>query len=120
MANSKSQTDRVPPQNIDAEQSVLGALMLSKDTIVRVADLLRPGDFYRQIHNIIFEVMLELYEKSEPIDVLSLTGRLEDLGKLEEIGYLATFLASPASDFITGQIVFIDGGCLQFSPYKCK
>lgn len=42
------------------------------------------------------------------------------VGKLEEIGYLATFLASPASDFITGQIVFIDGGCLQFSPYKCK
>jgi len=36
------------------------------------------------------------------------------------LGYLATFLASPASDFITGQIVFIDGGCLQFSPYKCK
>ncbi|MBU4142728.1 replicative DNA helicase [Patescibacteria group bacterium] len=86
MANLKSQTDRVPPQNIEAEQSVLGALMLSKDTIVRVADILRPGDFYRQIHNIIFEVMLELYEKSEPIDVLSLTGRLEDLGKLEEIG----------------------------------
>ena len=42
------------------------------------------------------------------------------VGKVEEIGYLATFLASPASDFITGQIVFIDGGCLQFSPYKCK
>jgi len=42
------------------------------------------------------------------------------VGKLYELGYLATFLASPASDFITGQIVFIDGGCLQFSPYKCK
>ncbi|MBU2219682.1 replicative DNA helicase, partial [Patescibacteria group bacterium] len=86
MPKQNNQTDRVPPQNIEAEQSVLGALMLSKDTIVRVADILRPGDFYRQIHNIIFEVMLELYEKSEPIDVLSLTGRLEDLRKLEEIG----------------------------------
>lgn len=86
MPSSKSQADRLPPQNIEAEQSVLGALMLGKDTIIRVADLLRPGDFYRQIHNIIFEVMLELYEKSEPIDLLSLTGRLEDLGKLEEIG----------------------------------
>lgn len=42
------------------------------------------------------------------------------VGKLYELGYLATFLSSPASDFITGQIVFIDGGCLQFSPYKCK
>ena len=82
----KSQTDRLPPQNIEAEQSVLGALMLGKDAVVRVADILRPGDFYRQIHNTIFEAMLELYEKSEPIDVLSLTGRLEDLKKLEEIG----------------------------------
>jgi NAD(P)-dependent dehydrogenase (short-subunit alcohol dehydrogenase family) len=42
------------------------------------------------------------------------------VGKVEEIGHLAVFLASPASDFITGQIIFIDGGCLQFSPYKCK
>lgn len=92
MANSKSQTDRIPPQNIEAEQSVLGSLMLGKDTIIRVADILRPGDFYRQIHNIVFEVMLELYEKSEPIDLLSLTNRLGDIGKLEEIGgpaYLA-------------------------------
>lgn len=86
MANPKSQTDRLPPQNIDAEQSVLGSLMLGKDTIIRVADLLKPGDFYRQIHNIIFEVMLELYEKSEPIDLLSLTNRLGNIGKLEEIG----------------------------------
>ncbi len=86
MVTHKSQADRVPPQNIEAEQSVLGALMLGKDTIVRVADILRPGDFYREIHNIIFSVMLELYEKSEPIDVLSLTGRLEDIGKLDEIG----------------------------------
>lgn len=91
-AKQNLQTDRLPPQNIEAEQSVLGSLMLGKDTIIRVADLLRPGDFYRQIHNIIFEVMLDLYEKSEPIDVLSLTSRLEDLKKIDEIGgpaYLA-------------------------------
>ncbi|HRY52798.1 MAG TPA: replicative DNA helicase [Candidatus Portnoybacteria bacterium] len=92
MANPKTQADRLPPQNIDAEQSVLGALMLGKDTIVRVADILRPGDFYHQIHNIIFEVMLELYEKNEPIDLLSLTNRLGDIGKINEVGgpaYLA-------------------------------
>lgn len=92
MANPKIQADRLPPQNIDAEQSVLGALMLGKDTIIRVADILRPGDFYHQIHNIIFEAMLELYEKSEPIDLLSLTNRLGDIGKINEVGgpaYLA-------------------------------
>src|SRR3989344_7111889 len=86
MPKQNATTDRLPTQNIEAEQSVLGALMLGKDTIIRVADLLKPGDFYRQIHNIIFEVMLELYEKSEPIDVLSLTGRLEDRKQIDEIG----------------------------------
>jgi len=86
MSKQSTQTDRLPPQNIEAEQSVLGSLMLGKDTIIRVADLLKPGDFYRQIHNIIFEVMLDLYEKSEPIDLLSLTSRLEDRKQIDEIG----------------------------------
>ncbi|KKT26229.1 MAG: Primary replicative DNA helicase [Parcubacteria group bacterium GW2011_GWA2_43_9b] len=92
MPKQNATTDRLPPQNIEAEQSVLGSLMLGKDTIIRVADLLKPGDFYRQIHNIIFEVMLDLYEKSEPIDLLSLTSRLEDRKQIDEIGgpgYLA-------------------------------
>jgi len=86
MPKQNATTDRLPPQNIEAEQSVLGSLMLGKDTIIRVADLLKPGDFYRQIHNIIFEVMLDLYEKSEPIDLLSLTSRLEDRKQIDEIG----------------------------------
>ena len=92
MPKQNATTDRLPPQNIEAEQSVLGSLMLGKDTIIRVADLLKPGDFYRQIHNIIFEVMLDLYEKSEPIALLSLTSRLEDRKQIDEIGgpgYLA-------------------------------
>jgi replicative DNA helicase len=86
MVNQKNLTDKLPPQNIEAEQSVLGCLMLDKNAVVRVADVLRPGDFYRQIHNTIFDAMFDLYEKGEPIDLLSLTNRLEDLGKLEEIG----------------------------------
>jgi len=60
--------------------------MLDKNAVVRVADILQPGDFYRPVHNQIFEAMLELYEKGEPIDLLSLTGRLEDKGKLSECG----------------------------------
>jgi len=86
MASSKSQTDRLPPQNIEAEQSVLGCLMLDKNAITKVADILKPGDFYRPIHNNIFDAMLELYEKGEPIDLLSLNNRLEELGQLENIG----------------------------------
>jgi replicative DNA helicase len=84
---------RLPPQNIEAEQSVLGSLMLDKEAIVRVADILKPDDFYRTIHANIFQAMLELYEKNEPIDLLSLTNRLEEKKQLEEIGG-ASYLTS--------------------------
>jgi len=86
MPNQNQLPDKLPPQNVEAEQSVLGCLMLDKNAIIKVADILRPGDFYRQIHNSIFAAMIELYEKGEPIDLLSLTNRLEELGWLEEIG----------------------------------
>ena len=84
---------RVPPQNMEAEKSVLGSLMLEKDAIVNVANIIQVGDFYKNIHNEIYTAMLELYEKNEPIDVLSLSNRLEEKGKLDEIGgssYLTT------------------------------
>lgn len=89
--------DRVPPQNIEAEQSVLGALMLSKEAIDKIADIVKPRDFYRGIHQTIYETMLELYEKREPIDVLSLSSKLNEKEKLEEIGghgYLSTLVNS--------------------------
>jgi replicative DNA helicase len=86
MANSTNENLRVPPQNIEAEKSVLGALMLDKDAIIKVANLIRTGDFYNDNHNLIYEAMIELYEKREPIDVLSLSNRLEELGQIEKIG----------------------------------
>lgn len=89
--------DRLPPQNIEAEQSVLGALMLDKNAIIRVADFLRSDDFYRGSHLLIYEAMLELFEKHEPIDILSVSNRLQDKGKLEETGgysYLTTLANS--------------------------
>ena len=87
--------EKIPPQNIDAEQSVLGSLMLDKNAVIKVADILKPGDFYRQVHNLIFETMIELYEKGEPIDFLSLNNRLEEKQVLEDIGgsaYLTTLV----------------------------
>jgi replicative DNA helicase len=75
---------KIPPQNIEAEQSVLGCLMLDKNAIIKVTDILQPGDFYRQVHNSIFETMVELYEKGEPIDLLSMTNRLEEKKLLED------------------------------------
>ncbi len=78
--------DRLPPQNIEAEQSVLGSLMLDKDAIIKISDILKSEDFYRGVHQSIFEVMLELFEKNEPIDLLSVSNRLEEKEKLEEAG----------------------------------
>ncbi|MCX6762036.1 MAG: replicative DNA helicase [Candidatus Moranbacteria bacterium] len=95
MATTETKDLKLPPQNIDAEKSVLGALMLDKDAIIRVANLIRQGDFYKDIHNLIYETMLDLYEKREPIDVLSLSNRLEEKGQLDAIGgssYLATLV----------------------------
>jgi len=95
MATQETKDLKLPPQNIDAEKSVLGALMLDKDAIIRVANLIRLGDFYKDIHNLIYETMLDLYEKREPIDVLSLSNRLEEKGQLDAIGgssYLATLV----------------------------
>jgi replicative DNA helicase len=87
--------DKLPPQSIEAEQSVLGSLLLSKKAIIKVADILKPDDFYRDAHKIIFETMLDLFEHSEPIDVLTVSNRLETKNLLEIIGgssYLTTLV----------------------------
>ena len=78
--------NRLPPQNIEAEQSVLGSLLLDKDGIVKIADIITSNDFYRKIHEMIFESIVELYTKSEPIDLLTLSSRLKEKKQFKEIG----------------------------------
>src|SRR5437660_287865 len=68
MANVK-----VPPHNEDAEQSVLGAILIDKDAINMASEILKPADFYNTVHEIIFDAMLTLYEARNPIDVVTLT-----------------------------------------------
>ncbi|MCH5585061.1 replicative DNA helicase [Shimazuella sp. AN120528] len=79
-------TDRLPPQNIEAEQAVLGAILLNPDILTNVNELLRAEDFYRQGHQRLFQVMNELAEKREPIDLVTLTALLQDKNLLEEVG----------------------------------
>jgi replicative DNA helicase len=89
--------NKIPPQNNEAEQSVLGCLLIDKEAITKVADILRPEDFYKDSHLMILESMYELYEKREPIDLLSLANRLEEKKQLEAVGgqaYLATLTNS--------------------------
>ncbi len=77
---------KLPPQDVDAERSVLGALMLDKDAIIRVADLITSNDFYNPAHANIFDAIIELFEKNEPIDILSVNKKLKDKNLLSEVG----------------------------------
>ncbi|MFH1346910.1 MAG: replicative DNA helicase [Spirochaetota bacterium] len=77
---------KLPPQDIEAERSVLGALMLDKEAIIRVADLVKPSDFYQPAHVKIFDVIFKLFEKGEPIDILSVSQKLKNKNELNEIG----------------------------------
>jgi len=85
--------DKLPPQNIEAEQSLLGCLMLDKESIIKVVDSIRSEDFYKSIHQDIYQAMVDLYSRSEPIDILSISARLKELNRLEDIGG-ATYLTS--------------------------
>lgn len=88
--------DKIPPQNIEMEQSLLGSLLIDKDAIVKVADLITPEDFYKDAHRLIYEAMKDLYEKREPIDLLSLTAKLDEKKLLETVGG-RTYLTSLAN-----------------------
>jgi replicative DNA helicase len=78
--------ERIPPQNIEAEQSLLGALLIDKDAMIRVGDIVRAEDFYRQAHTEIFTTITELFSRREPLDLLTLSNRLTEKGKLESVG----------------------------------
>ncbi len=74
----------LPPQNIEAEQRVLGALLLDVGMVAPVMEVLRPEHFYRMSHRVIYEAMLELFDHAEPIDILTLVDALKKMGKLDE------------------------------------
>ena len=80
------QGGRVPPQDLSAEKSLLGAVMLSENAITEVLNILKPEDFYEPRHVIIFEAMISLYDQHKPIDLLTLTTELKTRKKLKEIG----------------------------------
>lgn len=78
--------NRIPPQSLDAERALLGALLLKPEAIHDIADLVKPDSFYAEKHRIIFETMRELTERGEPIDILSLGERLSGKGLVERVG----------------------------------
>ncbi|MEK7452177.1 MAG: replicative DNA helicase, partial [Patescibacteria group bacterium] len=78
--------ERIPPQNLEAEQSLLGCLLIDKDSIVKIADSVVPEDFYKPSHQNIFGTILDLFERHDPIDILSVGNRLEERGQLQQTG----------------------------------
>ena len=80
---------RVPPQNIEAEQAVLGSILLKDKAFSTVLEIIGGNDFYKVAHRIIFEALVDLFEKNEPQDLLTLSNLLNDQNKLEEIGGIA-------------------------------
>ena len=81
--------DRVPPQNIEAEQCVLSAMLLDKEAIAKATEILTSNDFYREAHRVIFNAMMELYNKNEAVDMVTVTEILRRDNKLDDVGGIA-------------------------------
>ncbi|MCX6810054.1 MAG: replicative DNA helicase [Candidatus Berkelbacteria bacterium] len=91
---------KLPPQNLEAEQAVLGAILIDKDALYKIAELLQPDDFYRDDHREIFSAMLGLFEKRSPIDLVTLTDALRKNKKLDMAGG-ATYLTHLANSTLS-------------------
>ena len=95
MASVDEIVRKVPPQNLEAESSVLGGILLDNDAINRVLEALSPEDFYRESHRKIFRAMIDLSERNEPVDLITLSESLKARGELDSVGG-AAYLASLA------------------------
>src|SRR5574340_1625345 len=89
-SNSDSQIDQIklPPHSVEAEQSVLGGLLLEASALDKIADLMTDGDFYRQEHRLIYRQIVRLSELAKPVDVITVAEALEIAGELDKVGGL--------------------------------
>ena len=99
LGNDLNQLGKLPPQAVDLEEAILGALMLEKDALTNVIDILRPESFYKEAHQVIYQAIYDLFQASEPIDILTVTSQLRKEGKIEMIGgpYYITQLTNKVS-----------------------
>ncbi|MPM20598.1 Replicative DNA helicase [bioreactor metagenome] len=77
---------RIPPHSVESEQSILGSILLDKDAMITVSETIKPDDFYKEAHKIIYECMIVLSNKGEPIDLITLTEELRKQGHLDDVG----------------------------------
>jgi replicative DNA helicase len=81
--------ERLPPHNLEAEQSVLGSLLIDRDAIIKVASFLRPEDFYTGANGLVYRAILDLYNRREPTDFVTLSDELQRRGQYEQAGGLS-------------------------------
>lgn len=86
MSSHGTEIRKVPPQNLEAERAVLGAILMDNETVFTVMEILEPSAFYQPSHRLIFSTMLELSERGEPIDIVTLVNRLRSAGNLDQTG----------------------------------
>lgn len=77
---------KIPPSSLESERSLLGALLIDKEGVIRVADIVAADDFYDENHGTIYSVILELYRKNRPIDIVTVSETLTNLGQLDAVG----------------------------------
>src|SRR5690606_8206898 len=99
MTNQAKNTGKIPPQAVDIEEAILGAIMLERDALLQIIDVVRPETFYKNANRVIFEAILERFNRNEPVDLLTVTAELRHKGKLEEAGgaYYVTEITSRVS-----------------------
>ncbi|HMB65427.1 MAG TPA: replicative DNA helicase [Patescibacteria group bacterium] len=103
MTDQNTQIERMPPQNLEAEKSLLSCILIDKDAMAKIVDILSENDFYQDSHASIYKTMKELYGKSEAIDILTLSNRLEEKTALEKTGgrtylaHLSTFVTTASN-----------------------
>lgn len=86
MADKTVSAGKIPPQNVDAEMSLLGAVLIDEETLADITEHVKPHDFYDRRHGIIFDAVMRLFEKNKPVDLLTLTDELKRKGELDEVG----------------------------------
>ena len=104
--------NKIPPQNLEVEQSLLGAILIDKNAIIKIGDIISPQDFYKDSHALIYETMVDLYQNHEPIDLLSLCNKLQEKKLLESVGG-RTYISSLASAVPTSSHVITYAKILQ-------
>lgn len=108
----QTSTPKVPPHNLEAERSVLGACMIEKNAVAKIIELIEPRDFYLDAHCLIFSVVLDLFRAKSPVDLVTVSAKLASNGKLDEIGG-QSYLSGLVDEVITASHIFYHATIVQ-------